>query len=59
MKDLPICTVCQDEEKPSLLNTKQYGWVCDDCLVDLDDYDKNCEEHEERKRKKIFDSQEY
>jgi hypothetical protein len=59
MKTLPICTICQDDEKPSLSKTKDYGWMCDDCISDMEHYEKNSEEHEERRRKRIFNAQEY
>lgn len=58
MKELPICSCCQDDEV-SLSNTSAYGWICEQCLVDIEDYEKNCEQYEADKRKRIFEAQEY
>ena len=57
--DLPICTMCQDDEKPSLTNTNVYGWMCDECIAEMEHYDNHCEEYEARKRERIAEQNEY
>ena len=53
MKELPICTGCQDDEKP-ISNTKVYGWICDECIADYEHADTlNIDKHESDNRIRI------
>ena len=59
MIDLPVCNACQDPEKPSLSKIAGEGWLCDDCIADMEHYDKFSENFEEKKREKLAQDSEY
>jgi hypothetical protein len=58
MMDLPVCNACQDEDKPSLSKIPGEGWLCDECIADIETYDQFSETFEENKRKKLSQNSE-